>query len=534
MAFRQPAFAPARAVAPQNTPQQTFEPTSYHSQSQAEASQEWVLFPSRRSETSAAYTASSPTERSGQTVGLSRASDLISFDSAIRAGRLSEEALEEHELDSLDDNLPAFREPRIYRTTSQPLDQNTGTVLPAHDGLGTFPSSNVQEQIWQHEQYNPKRKFEGHHRRRSSIQRRLDTVEETESNTFDEEKRLRIENWRLDQSKALLDEIERETRKRIRREALSSSDTRSGNAISQQNPGDSLLGSTPTQQDIHGLRDLNDDEGEPFWTRLTRRFIKDVMGIDESLLSVLFGESLPDEVLQIRPSSPLSTIPEQAIPSSSQLSTTETGWRDRLLQRIAKELGVFVHQLSSHPGAFSTYLPATTNMKEDKAFLNKSDPSHAASWGMEDDGPQDSTLKAQNGPGQGQQCDKSYWERDLDINMAFQFLKDRFSRAKPSQAPIQPHIPSLQDSVRRAAIIRQHHPLVARAHQHSIMRSRRESSYHSLRRPASSCASQSIRSSKRGSLVRSSSSRNYWDIGGSLGSGSAIASGGMMGAWGEA
>src|SRR5436305_14049173 len=97
-----------------------------------------------------------------------------------------------------------------------PSTQSTVGVLPTHDGLGTFPTSSlpVQEQLWQHEQYNPKRKFGGYHRRRSSVQRRLDTIEELESQVSNE-KRMRIEKW-LEHSQVFLEEIEKQTRRRAR------------------------------------------------------------------------------------------------------------------------------------------------------------------------------------------------------------------------------------------------------------------------------------------------------------------------------
>lgn len=83
------------------------------------------------------------------------------------------------------------------------------------------------------------------------------------------------------------------------------------------------------------------------------------------------------------------------------------------------------------------------------------------------------------------------------------------------------------DNAKRTAIIRQHHPLVARAHRSPVLLRRDSRIIH--RRPASSCASESVKSSRR-SVIRSASSRNYWDLGGSMGSGSLLASGG---AWGE-
>jgi len=217
-------------------------------------------------------------------------------------------------------------------------------------------------------------------------------------------------------------------------------------------------------------------------------------------------------------------------------------------------LGVFVHQLSPHPGAFTTYsrspdyagmpvlmshpkpqlsarsaveaqIPGTVSSVVTPNFSpTVRDTAHAESWGFEEDpvgtsSPLNSSRSLQQ--------EREYWERELDLKMVFRYLRNRFvSRSSVSspQATRQP----LEDAATRTAIIRQHHPLVARA-QRSPVRVRRESRT-SVRRPASSCASESVHSSRKASLVLSGSSRNFWDIGGSVGSGSILASGG---AWGE-
>jgi len=519
--------------------------------SAVEESQEWVLFSPSNAETSTIRTPTS------QTVGLSRGSDLGSLHTIARSGRvessvLDEEAIEDGDLDSLDDGLHAFREPPLHPTMS---NQTPGAVLPTHDGLGTFPASSppVLEQLWQHEQYNPKRKYDGQHRRPSSIQRRLETIDELDART-NEEKRIRIEKWRMEQSRALMEEVEKETRRRLRR-GLS----RQGS--SHASVADDVLGSTPRQSNYLPIPLEPAEETEPFWKRITRRFIRDVIGIDEPLLSVILGESLPEDV-ESRSSSTtsyLATIPEQHLNSVG----ADPSWRDRLLQRIARELGVFVHQLSPHPGAFTTYsrspdyagmpvsMPPSPAPKSRTAATTPSamghgpketlastwtphfpptvqDPGHAESWGFEDEPtgssiPLDSSINLRR--------EREYWERELDLKMVFRYLRDRFV-SHSSDTPIPDRTqPTADDAANRAAIIRQHHPLVARAHR-SPARLRREARL-ATRRPASSCASESVRSSRKASLGRSGSSRHYWDIGGSVGSGSVLAGVGAMGAWGE-
>lgn len=541
MAFQQSA-APRPVVINTNRSQES----SSHTQLRPaiEDSQEWVLFSPSQAESSLSRTQTS------QTVGLSRASD-ASLNTAGRSGRhessvLDEDVTEDGDLDSLDEGLHAFREHPLYPTVS---NQTQGAVLPAHDGLGTFPASSppVLEQLWQHEAYNPKRKYDGQHRRPSSVQRRLDTIDEIELQAK-EEKRMRIEQWRLEQSQALMEEVERETRRRLRRDSRLSSSQQTYTSLNED-----VLGSTPKQSDYISKSAEDPEENEPFWRRITRKFIRDVIGIDEPLLSVIFGETLPED-LEARPSSStgLSTIPEQVLDESNEIG--DDAWRDRLLQRIARELGVFVHQLSPHPGAFTAYsrspdyagmpvsMPqarshptatsstADAQMREAVASMltpnfppTVPDAAHAESWGFDEDpastsSPVDSSLNLRR--------EREYWERELDLKMVFRYLRDKFVTRAPAQAAHASR-QTTDDAATRAAIIRQHHPLVARA-QRSPVRTRRES--RTTRKPASSCASESVRSSRKTSLVRSGSSRNYWDIGGSVGSGSILASGG---AWGE-
>ncbi|EXJ95369.1 hypothetical protein A1O1_00490 [Capronia coronata CBS 617.96] len=542
MAFQQSA-APRPIVFNANQSQESSSHTELRPA--VEDSQEWVLFSPSQAESTVSRTQTS------QTVGLSRASDL-SLNTAGRSGRheslvLDEDATEDGDLDSLDDGLHAFREHPLDPTVSH---QTPGAVLPAHDGLGTFPASSapVLEQLWQHEAYNPKRKYDGQHRRPSSVQRRLDTIDEIEFQAK-EEKRMRIEQWRLEQSQALMEEVERETRRRLRRDSRQSGYQETVGSLTND-----ILGSTPKQSDYIYRSTQEPEENEPFWRRITRKFIRDVIGIDEPLLSVIFGESLPEDA-EPRPSSSggLPTIPEQILEESN--NAEDDSWRDRLLQRIARELGVFVHQLSPHPGAFTAYsrspdyagmpvsMPQTRprtpmiptvgdgQMPETATSVltpnfppTVHDAAHAESWGFEEDhvsttSPLDSSISLQR--------EREYWERELDLKMVFRYLRDKFV-TRPTAQPAEASRQVTEDAAARTAIIRQHHPLVARA-QRSPVRTRRESRTN-IRRPASSCASESVRSSRKASVVRSGSSRNYWDIGGSVGSGSIMASGG---AWGE-
>lgn len=600
-----------------------------------------MLFSPSQTTSNADFTHTSSTDRTPRTVaGLSRLSDFGSLDTAARSlGADNDDDEQEDdatELDSLDDGLPAFREPATLSGRPQRRHghgaQTDAAILPTHDGLGTFqPSSqSVQDQLWQYELNNPRRPQGGPHRRRSSLQRRLDTVDEMGSDHMDRDRWQRIDKWRMEQSRALLHEIEKETR---RRKSNTSAGLRSERqSVKQDNLGSARdgPGSQGAQTNPQSPDTKDESDEETLWERITRTVIKELMGIDDSLLSVIFGESLPAENDELQESQTrenqtrLSTTepsPLDKVDLFSDANATGQGdgsWQNRLLERIARELGILVHQLCEHPGAFSTYIRSSTNtsneyagipvpprsssrpMQPPRSTSNNSFPhssaqsphffptlqqdasSHEALWGIEeeDDYPFNSSPRIppgavpNNAGGTSESAlskqEREYWERELDVNMVFQYLRSRFSKDKarprltPSARGRHPHTSSnnpQQDLSHRADVIRQNHPLVARAHARSQSQFQRqvplrtnsfgnESSpaspighrHQHIRRSSSSCASQSSKVSTSTArtlgLAGSGSSRNYWDIGGSVGSGRHIAAGGGslaggLGSWGE-
>ncbi|KAE8353496.1 hypothetical protein BDV28DRAFT_132983 [Aspergillus coremiiformis] len=556
-------------------------------------STEWVLFsPSQQSAIARTHTTS--TERTPRTVAASRLSDFGSFGTPTRsaweqdnddADDALEESLDEDgtELDSLDEGLHAFRAPSLDEESSGRWDQGSPAVLPAHDGLGSFEASAqpVQDQLWQHEQYNPHRRPMLGSRRYSSVQRQLDSVEDHEAMDVERERWQRIEKWRMDQSRAILQEIEKQTRRQRNGRARTVTDR----AVSQPERAD--MDSTLEVSQIDGSlfsTGSEDAEDEPLWRRITRKVIRDLIGIDDSLLFALFGEALPE-----REGDPSTGTDDTLLMNETlnlerdSVPDEHSHWQTKLLQRIAHELGIIVHQLCEHPGAFTSYLslsdeipnqyagmplgslpeesdspvrsvstlptaaqePASTSdsMLSPQFSPTLRDPNgreHAAQWGIEEDDMNRNSTADSLSESVRLQQEKEYWERELDVMMVFRYLRNRFSR-RGSNADAHPppsRRPS-QDASRRAAIIRQHHPLVARAHSGSQAQVRRQSQ-HSLsqsgptgvtsprlrqnfRHSSSSCGQSAKLSAISSRRTLTGSSRNYWDIGGSVGSGSAIA-----------
>ncbi|KAJ6190945.1 hypothetical protein N7519_000966 [Penicillium mononematosum] len=585
MAFQVPTQVPRRTTS-YSTPQApTLDIPSSLPEQRDDDTTQWVLF----SPTARTHTTSTDRTR---TVGASRLSDFGSFAATQSASGVEGEADDENalddqldedgtELDSLDDGLHAFRAPELAPSSPIRFDQGPPAMLPAHDGLGSFQASSqaVQDQLWRHEQYNRQRPSYGHlhHRRNSSVQRHLDTVEEGEANV-ERERWQRIEEWRMDQSRALLEEIERETRQRRTSLTSRSSFHRSGDHSSQGRASEGL------SRDISLSKDVSEDE-ESFWRRITRTVIRDLIGIDDSLLSVIFGESLPLDAQPQTQEDPLDMETVLAREPEPEYSDAPL-WRTKMLQTIAHELGVLVHQLCEHPGAFTTYYQMTKDISAEYAgmslnrlaesgisqkpaesststiadttgesmlsphfmpTLRDSNREHEAQWGIEDDDPKRSDEISESAK---LKHEAEYWERGLDVMMVFRYLRNRFGRRgympNETHTPTPPRRP--QDASRRAAIIRQHHPLVARAHSRSQTQTRRASQFSGVsnaagvsspllrphpRRPGSSCASQSAKLSAISSRrTMTSSSRNYWDIGGSE-SNSAIGVGAGLGTWGE-
>lgn len=556
MAFYQPTFAPPR----QNSPRQEYNlpvPPPTNQQRQIRESQEWILFPAQTDSSTQTQTAS--TARTPGTAGLSRLSDFGSLDTAARSGRHDDDegAIDDDELDSLDDGLHAFHAPSSMYQEPRHCDQSD-SILPTHDGLGTFPVSNppFQDQIWHFEQYNPrKRSLDGHHRRRSSVQRRLDAVEENEEANMETERVERIQKWRLEQSRALLDEVEKQTRRRMSHSSqrLSTAANRLTDEPAEKTI-DERSATIEAPCDSPKASNLPLIGNDSFWQRVTRRVIRDFIGIDDALLSVILGEALPVE--NPRPSVSLSA--SKSVPDLSSVTTYSTGWEARLLDRLGRELGIVVQQLSDHPGAFTAHSPRsipdyagmpipstpaaqpstsdtasqdpvtastttphfTPTLANHRPPSSRSDTYHASLWGIEEE-PSPTPAQTQR------QAELDYWQQPPTLKTIFRFLHQRFTSSRPAPPrPTNIATSVTSESLRRAAVIRAHHPLVSRAHHHA----RRSAFPYGARRAESSCASVSSR------CRRSGSSRNYWELAGSTaGSGSLVggAGGYGLGGWGE-
>ncbi|KAL2261468.1 hypothetical protein VTK26DRAFT_4097 [Humicola hyalothermophila] len=560
-------------------------------------SQTWVLFtPGTDSGTASSYLDSLQDDQVAPSRW--RVSDLGSLDHAVEHSEVLADSVteEDAELDSLDSHLAEFRTaPNPYNQQQQV--PHAETVLPGHDGLGSFRfevqgmSAEAQNQLYSFERFNPHRVM------RPAESFDLTQLEADPEEVQELERNRRIEAWRLEQSQLLLENIRKETRRRRQSEASirkHQQDTgvvyeATERSVADEEAADINL-SANDWHDQDGPKSSGTEGGT--WSQIARKVICDLFGIDGKLLAILFGEALPnDGTTASIPQAPAAAArPTPALGDLDSESSHDSSWQLRMLDRIARELGVLVHQMSTHhPGAFSTYqriqhlpLPYAGLPVIPETPVDASDGSHNRMNMSEPSMPQftptvsqpvvdlqsDSPIPSAASAVEMSPSDASHtftqeeWERDLDIRLVFRYLRSRFTSSRPSSPPFSSsgtsHLAtsSTQDSAAKAARVRQYHPLVSHAHGHhghyhhrparagGSVGDRRTfkpagpspgSPVAAMRHAQGSCASQSTRRSARRSSIASSraSSRHYWDIGGSIGTGSAITSTGPMGSWGE-
>jgi len=572
MAFQQPTRQSFQRTARIDTQEPHQDAAATGPPLELDESQTWVLFsPATDAGTSESYLSS--VIQSQHTPGRSILSDVGSLETVARSDVnsqpvnsavrsvvsdvMDEDTTEDDaELDSLDSHLPDFRSlPNAYHLHA------SATVLPTHDGLGSFRidstavGSEMQDHIYAFERFNPRRLK----RRRDGFEAGHLHLEPDELEAL--ERNHRIELWRLEQSKLLLEEVQKETRRMAKTggsQPASGLETSREEATTAATSTRDVAPVAPAEGSEWHDDDASEAVREPggLWSRITRRFIHDFMGIDDRVLSILFGEALAEDEDMSAPEAP----PASAITQAEE-SQHDSSWQLRMLEHVSKELGMFVHHLSEnpHPGAFSTYvrmqqmplpyagLPvipeaaAAAGTEEGRRAQRSSPPAlqfrptirqfHPGGLGPTSESPLERQTQ------QATTFTQQEWEQDLDIKLVFRYLRSRFMWRSSSAPTNTPHLAmaGAQDAAARAARVRLHHPLVNRARpgERRPYRVVAPTSPVVLRH-ASTCASQSTRRSARRSSVSSRhSSRHYWDIGGSLGTGSLVASTGPMGSWGE-
>ncbi|KAI5299096.1 hypothetical protein KEM56_003523, partial [Ascosphaera pollenicola] len=420
-------------------------------------------------------------------------------------GEQEDEEIESTEFDSLDDGLHAFNEPLVLRpsllasdSAQDPLQQSSVPILPAHDGLGSFvPSALRNTQDAQLQQETASEAAAESQSQSTGPDDYISPVDHVEYNDFsvapppayDDPQRdrwQRIEDWRMEQGRALLAELEKEIRRQRKLESKQMLTTVSSGQPHAPDCGKKVGSSGPH---------------ESSWYCATRRFIHDIIGIDEDVLAVLFGDSFSSygagSDSDTCNSSQKELLQDFGNDSSDSSDLDDPGslQRSNVHERIAKELGILVqHLYEESPFTFSTYTKYSSDSPRVPYDGHKSQTASRQTETRKDStAPADvhsmsttspNLLSTLNGKERSQQSHQTlnrndeaaarddeehgFWEQNLSVTMIFQFLISRFSGSSPGSTE-HPSRPKPAECSRyqaqrrphgRAEVIRKVHPLV--------------------------------------------------------------------------
>ncbi|POS82737.1 hypothetical protein EPUL_006521 [Erysiphe pulchra] len=546
-------------------------------------SQEWVLF-DPVSTGSIEHSYKNSTTRTF-TLGCSQISDVRSLESGVWSYNVDESLedddeiqREDEELDSLDSHLIDFKaEPNF---SFDPESELVDTVLPTHDGLGSFKlgrtimGEDIQKYLYKFERFNPQK-----------IRRFKDGLEagktELEADQLQDAEWLRrIEVWRLEQSR-VLDEIQRESRQKkygIKNQRSTTTEELAQETIATLS--DSVAETTTA------------NEKESFLSRITRKVIQDLIGIDDNLLSIIFGESLAFDLEK-------SSKRDLHQPEKNQ-KYDQISWEYKILQHIARELENLANRISDSPLRLNNYLhppntsisyaglpiiPEATDSQKPSLQCPKLDSSlvcrpleiefqptiktHAKSTpdlkSNLSETSEDREKKLRTQEGLKRELTRDEWERDLDLKLVFRYIFDRVATKFSSSTSASPSNSNPADSSRqrtrvgtvdtatRAACVRRHHPLISeRTTKKKTIRPINRTWTVSVPPSSGPSVSPSPRTlgvnfnnqrnnslgsgscaGEREKKIMSESSRNYWDWADSVGSSKKTPGTGAMGSWGE-
>ncbi|KAL2890174.1 hypothetical protein HOO65_020716 [Ceratocystis lukuohia] len=561
------------------------------------ASQTWVLFPpvaGSEAHTTSSYLTINDSFKSHSDIGTSVDQSDLHSQSAhgnhhdFEDDEEEDEEDDDAELDVLDSHLADFR------TIPNIISPASTTVLPVHDGLGSFrlpthsTSRHLQEQLYAFEQFNP---HNVHQNPTGAIRHNINAPINTEIDTENlevAERNERIEAWKREHSRALLEEIQKETRRQRRlsqasaargkRPSVASASVHSEAIVEESEAGLATEDAEKMEwhedsSDNKAKEDATDDEEKPhgFLDRITKKVIKDMLDIDDHTLAILVGEAYVTDDDDDTQATPRASSPVRGGPN---MAKEDSSWQLRMVESVARELGLFVNTVTPHPhpGAFSMYkrvqqdripyaglevIPESTPAapKQSLSLLESLSqsalqfkPSFSLLQPTNSDLPKATadrsgdTKKSQartetEGHGNNERFTQEEWEKDLDIKLVFRYLRSRFVPGSSSSnistaSANHPVTSSPMDPAAKAARIRQHHPLIGGRvpADRRAFKATAPGSPVALRH-GSTCSQSTRRSARRSSA----SSRHYWDIGGSIGTGSVVATAtnGPMGAWGE-
>ena len=456
-------------------------------------------------------------------------------------------ALVTDEVDSLDEGLRAFQDPPLEILTAR-SNQNLGAILPVHDGLGTFSPSRTpfDNRARSPDIGTPQHDTDVPRPTRLALSSdSINVRQSTESAWLDEQRMRRIEQWRLEHSRYLRRQI-REAKGQTDKRQRIEKDEAYAKAELKDCPR-----SNPQSDSTHRV-----PPSSPIWQRFAQHIVQDLMGIDDSMLCLLFGEEL------------LCTEDTSVsdLQTSDQHLHSPRDWQSRLLRRLQEEIQRLALQLlpddhsapplGSRNSEYAGIPLDWLSKRYQAAEVPAPDVVKARSLGFT---PTLQTPYVRPG-GQAAQVDRDIADTDglerrsgLDTGHQSQISNLRtvlrllyrhflsFGTLKSDKNASDLATTQSSEALRRAAFIQQHHPLASRSRPRNYEADRASQSRQfngslnlvafatGIKRHNSSCASWSTKRSRR--TTSDQTSKNYWDVGESIGTGSAIIAG--AGAWGE-
>ena len=421
--------------------------------------------------------------------------------------------------DELDNLLPSFCEAST-QTNAGFLDRGAESVLPHHDGFGTFyPRQATDDTHSSCARLSPRRVVESQHSECSRSELFSDASSDLghESSPPDHARRNRIQKWRRDQSKLLSSDMWHISDERPMEDGSHGDGCPNGHV--RYDGSASSLGTTGRIKRSKYEHDL--------LNATSRSILRDFMGLGESIMAMILGDR-----------------PVKGGEGACDSSQSCHGWEYCFLRKTAWRFRVPTHELAPDEWlgteANDEYAGIPLNRLNNhrsrsldgKSSTIRSGPAWRPNFVPTLPGTMLKPLPSVHPGSAGPKADRSsqgyplyafeaidYWERKLDLKTLFVFIASRFGRNQSPPTRVSRSPANKTPVHHRAAVIKQHHPLTLRTetsrrswgNKKPVWNSRslRESSQWRMR---TSCASSDInhRAQVRGT---STISRYYWDTG---------------------
>lgn len=359
------------------------------------------------------------------------------------------------------------------RSDESPRTGYSEALMPAHDGLGSFAPSSipVQRQIYSFERFNPRRavrtpvtaaslqRQEQHVVDRAVLLAEQTPVEVDLLAGMDLHRRKRIEQWTIESSRIVLEEVARESRRRqLSVSGLAAAGDRPRGGISLQRASSVAVSSIVEQRS--------------FWDNLHTR-IQDFFGLDNEVLAAIFGEALisrstekeglAGEESEVRAHHRIETELQRLLDEptaegdAGTVDDPDVRWM-KLCDRVDHEMSILARHLRGIPKRASEQpsqplssdtlpttqlqivpLPPARHLSFTDTTLQRSPAAYEYSEQPQsaylDEDPDVSNLYEQQQRQQQDAIDESHWSARLGFRSTFEYLRQHLSSSLPSILP---------------------------------------------------------------------------------------------------